>query len=149
MLDNLDATITRLWTKKPFVITVVAVQMFFGAWYLIHGLNYYMEFVQQPPGSASLSRQLISALIATGLFDLVKIAEIIFGVLLLANRFVPLSVLASLPINAAIIWINLVLKGDVDGIFIGTVITLIHGFLVVAYFPYLKSILAYRSSLWR
>jgi hypothetical protein len=149
MLDNLEAIVRRLWTNRSFVIAVLAVQTFFGAWYLLHGFNYYVEFVQQPPGSATLSRQLISALIATGLFDLVKIAEIVFGVLLLANRFVPLSVLGSLPINAIIIWINLILKADLDGIFVGTVIMLIHGFLVLAYFPYFKSSLAYRSSLWR
>lgn len=149
MLDKCEAFIMAQWQKRSFVIAVVAVQMFFGAWYLIHGLNYFVEFVQQPPGSASLSRQLISALIATGLFDLVKIAEVVFGVLLLCNRFVPLSILGSLPINAAIIWINMVLKADLDGFVIGGLIVVIHGLLLAAYFPFYRSIFAYRTMLWR
>lgn len=137
----------NLRDNKHFIYFVFACQTFFGAWYLMHGLNYYVEWVKQPPGAASLTRDLISALIATGLFDLVKIMEIIVGIALLANRFVALSVLAAIPINGVIFWSGMFLKADFQGRATATVILLIMAVMIYAVYPYYRSFFTWKTRL--
>lgn len=136
---------STLVSEKAFMITVFVAQMFFGAWYLVHGLNYYVEFFTQPPGAVTLSRQLIGALIATGLFDVVKIAEIAIGILLLTNRMVPFAVLAAVPINGIILWLNFFVNADAFGVVVGSVIILVQGLTLVAFFPYYKSMFVWKA----
>ena len=52
---------------------------------------------------------------ASGLFDWIKVAEIVLGLTMLANRAMPLTVLALVPINAVIVYWNFVLdEGTVE-----------------------------------
>lgn len=134
--------------RKGFIYLVFALQMFFGAWFFLHGINYYVEWVKQPPGAASLTRDLISALIATGLFDVVKIMEIIIGIALMFNRFVPLSVLAALPINVVIFWSGFVLKADFQGRATGITIVVIMVVMLYACYPYYRSFMPVRTKVW-
>lgn len=139
---------TALRDQKHFIYFVFACQTFFGAWFLMHGLNYYVEWVKQPPGAASLTRDLISALIATGLFDVVKIMEIILGIALLTNRFVAVSVLAAIPINAVIFWSGMFLKADFQGRATATVIMLIMAVMIYASWPWYRSFFVYKTKGW-
>lgn len=103
----------RLWAT-----IVYAAQFFFGGWFLFHGLNHWAHFFPQPPGSASVSSQLISALIASGLFDWVKAVEVVAGMALLANRFVPLAAIASFPISIVIGYLNIAVESDANALFV-------------------------------
>lgn len=103
----------RLWT-----LTVYSAQFFFGGWFLFHGLNHWFHFFPQPPGSASVSSQLISALIKSGLFDWVKAVEVVAGIALLANRFVPLAAIASFPISIVIGYLNIAVESDANALFV-------------------------------
>lgn len=134
--------------RKHFLYAVFVLQIFFGMWYLMHGLNYYVEWVKQPPGAASLTRDLISALIATGLFDVVKVMEIVVGVALLCNRWVAVSVLAALPINGVIFWSGMFLKADFQGRATATTILVIMAVMLYANFPAYKSFFTYKTRLW-
>src|SRR4051812_8893717 len=87
---------------RGFMILVYCVQFFFGGWFLYNGLNYYIRFFPQPTGSSPLSHELIAALTDTGLFAVVKAIEVAVGLALLANRFVPLAVVAAFPISISI-----------------------------------------------
>lgn len=107
---NEDAT-----TQGPgrtFMVVIYVAQFFFGGWFLYNGLNYFFEFFPQPPGSSALAYQLISALIDTGLFAIVKIMEAIIGVMLLTNRLVPLAIVLAVPISLSIAHMNMVNVGD-------------------------------------
>lgn len=96
---------------------VYSAQFFFGGWFVFHGLNHWMHFFPQPPGAASVSSQLISALIASGLFDWVKAVEVVAGLALLANRFVPLAAIASFPISIVIGYLNIAIENDANSLY--------------------------------
>jgi uncharacterized membrane protein YphA (DoxX/SURF4 family) len=97
-------------------------QFFFGGWFLVHGLNHWLEFFPRPSGSSPISHELIAALNHSGLLSVVKIIEIITGVLLLANRFVPLAVVAAFPVALSIAHLNLVANHDLTSMIVGVVI---------------------------
>lgn len=113
MPANSDSGAARSWR-----IAVYAAQFFFGGWFAFHGLNHWMEFFPQPPGAASVSSQLIRALIASGLFDWVKAVEVAAGIALLCNRFVPTAAVASLPISFVIGYLNIAVENDANALFV-------------------------------
>lgn len=72
-----------------------------GLIFVVFGLNGFLNFIPVPPPPPE-GGAFLGALAATGyFFPFLKITEIIFGALLLANKFVPLSltVLAPIVIN--------------------------------------------------
>ena len=105
-------------TPRIFEWAVYAAQFFFGGWFLFHGLNHWVYFFPQPPGSASVSSQLISALIASGLFDWVKAVEVVVAIALLANRYVPLAAIAAFPISIVIGYLNISVEHDSNALFV-------------------------------
>ncbi len=94
---------------------VYAAQFFFGGWFLVHGLNHWMHFFTQPPGSSPISHELISALIDSGLFTVVKGLEVLTGIMLLANRFVPLAIVLAFPVAISIAYLDLIANPDLFG----------------------------------
>lgn len=97
---------------------VYAAQFFFGGWFLFHGLNHWFHFFPQPPGASSVSSEVIRSLIKSGLFDWVKAVEVIAGVALLFNRFVPLAAIASFPISIVIGFLNVAVEQDANSWFV-------------------------------
>jgi len=95
-----------------FTIIIYAAQFFFGGWFLAHGLNYWLEFFPQPHGSSPISRELIMALIHSGLFDIVKGVEVLTGILLLLDLFVPLAIVLAVPVALSIAHLNMVENDD-------------------------------------
>jgi hypothetical protein len=74
-----------------------------GVVFFVFGLNAFLHFIPQPPMSGPPAN-FIGALIASGyLFPLLKGTEILVGLFLLANRFVPLALTVLAPIMVNII----------------------------------------------
>lgn len=109
-VDRPDTAATR--RMGGFTIIVYAAQFFFGGWFLAHGANHWLHFFPQPTGSSPISSELIGALIHSGLFDIVKGVEVIAGVLMLANIFVPLAIVLSVPVALSIAHLNLIENDD-------------------------------------
>lgn len=84
-------------------------RLIFGSWWLYSGLLHFFWPELQPLGDESAAIDFTRALIASGLFNLVKVLEIILGLAILANRAMPLAVLALVPINLVIVYWNFVL----------------------------------------
>lgn len=103
---------------RAWELIVYSAQFFFGGWFVFHGLNHWMHFFPQPPGAASVSSDLIRALIASGLFDWVKAVEVAAGFALLFNRFVPLAAIASFPISIVIGYLNIAVEHDANSLFV-------------------------------
>jgi uncharacterized membrane protein YphA (DoxX/SURF4 family) len=122
--------------RNWFKILVYASQTFFGAWFLIHGLNHWVHFFPQPPGSDSLTSRLIRVMIETGLFDLIKGAEVVSGILLLAHRFVPLAIVIAVPAAVVIAYINFVLNSGWESFLTAFMIVMI---LLIMGAGYIKS----------
>ena len=74
-----------------------------GLLFTVFGLNGFLQFMPMPP-LPEAAGQFMGALGATGyFFPFLKVVEIATGVLLLANRFVPLALLILAPIVVQII----------------------------------------------
>jgi len=90
----------------------------FGGWFLYSGLAHFLIKGWQPLGSHQPAIDFTLALMASGLFTWVKIIEVVLGVTMLANRFMPLTVVALVPLNVVICYWNFVLDpGVVEYVF--------------------------------
>src|SRR5437870_634396 len=67
-------------------------RLLFGFIFLVFGLNGFLHFLPQPASMPEGALAFAGALAKTGyMFPLIKGAEVLVGVLLLTNRFVPLA----------------------------------------------------------
>jgi hypothetical protein len=67
-------------------------RLLFGLTFFVFGLNGFLHFIPQPAGTPDGALAFAGALAKTGyMFPLIKGTEVLVGVLLLANRFVPLA----------------------------------------------------------
>ena len=92
---------------------------------LVMGLNYYLHIVPMPAMSPQ-GGLFISTLINTGyLFTIVKVIEIIAGVLLLANRYINFAVVIIAPVIVNIILFHLFL--DTSGLPMAVIVAVAYG----------------------
>jgi hypothetical protein len=70
-----------------------------GGAFVLFGLNGFLQFLPAPPPPPPAALSFASALQATGyMFPLIKGTEVIAGLLLLGNRFVPLALTLLAPV---------------------------------------------------
>lgn len=122
---------------KVGYLALIAARIMLGAWMVINGLNHWMPIFPQPLGSNPLSSSMLVVLIETGLFGLVKFAELIGGLMLIFNRWVPLGLVILLPESAVVYYNAAVLQGKWDYIlYMGTGCFYLNLILMVAYFKH-------------
>jgi uncharacterized membrane protein YphA (DoxX/SURF4 family) len=81
-----------------------------GLAFFVFGLNGFLHFIPQPPMSGPPAN-FVGAMLATGyLFPLVKGTEVVAGLLLLSNRFVPLALALLAPVLVNIILFHVFLE---------------------------------------
>jgi hypothetical protein len=86
-----------------------AARLFLGLVFTVFGLNFFLHFLPMPP-SPPRAMAFGGALMASGyLFQLLKTTEVLAGLLLLGNRFVPLALAVLAPIVINIFAFHLVL----------------------------------------
>ncbi|HEY0706399.1 MAG TPA: DoxX family protein [Polyangia bacterium] len=86
-----------------------AARIFQGLVFTVFGLNFFFHFLPMPPAPPRATA-FAGALFASGyLFPLLKVTEVVAGVLLLSNRFVPLALAVLAPIVVNIVGFHLVL----------------------------------------
>ena len=74
-----------------------------GLTFFVFGLNGFLHFLPQPPMSGPPA-EFAGALFATGyMFPLIKGTEVVAGLLLLGNRFVPLALTVLAPVVVNIV----------------------------------------------
>lgn len=91
-----------------FVLYHVA-RLIFGGWWLFSGLMHFVWPELQPLGNEPAAVAFTHALMASGLFDFIKVLEVLLGLTMLVNRAMPFTVLALVPINVVIVYWNFVL----------------------------------------
>lgn len=95
----------------------------FGGWWVYSGVMPFIDPAWQPLGQEQAAIDFSLAMIDSGLMTWVKIAEIVLGLLILANRAMPLAVIAIAPINFVIVYWNFVLdEGVIEYVFGGLTI---------------------------
>ncbi len=105
-------------TKKYYVFH--GARIIQGLTFFVMGLNGFFHFLSMP-GKGDEAQQFVNALAQTEYFwPFEKIVEIIFGLFLLCNRFVPLAVdgLAPIVINIMLFHLFLDLEGIAPGLLV-------------------------------
>jgi len=79
---------------------VLIARLLLGLMFLVFGLNGFLNFIPSPPPTG-LAGQFIGAMYVSHYLAAVFVLQIVAGVLLLANRFVPaaLTILGALLVN--------------------------------------------------
>ena len=92
-------------------IVLAVARIFLGLFLLANGLNFWFHWLPITPPDSEAATRLMDGLVFSGLFGVVKYVEVLSGVLLLANRFVPLSLALMLPLSVVIGYVDFVLIG--------------------------------------
>jgi uncharacterized membrane protein YphA (DoxX/SURF4 family) len=125
---------------------VIAGRMIFGGWMIYAGLNHWFHFTPQPYGQNPFSIALTTALIESGVFDLVKATEFVTGVLVVIGAFVPLALVAALPVSVNVAYFNLVLEHNgVVNYVAGTLVLGLNLLLMLAYVESYRPLLRWRQ----
>lgn len=96
----------------------VVARVLFGLAFLVFGLNGFLDFLPKPSSAPpEKAMAFAGAMVATGyLFPLVKGTEVVVGVLMLANRFVPLGLALIAPIIVNIVAFHVFLAPEGTGL---------------------------------
>jgi uncharacterized membrane protein YphA (DoxX/SURF4 family) len=122
------------------------VRLIFAAWMIPAGINHFSRLYPQPMGNQPLSAEVITALIDSGLFDLVKAVELAAGLCLLFGFRVPLALLVLLPVSFNVWYWDTALQGwwSVSAIY-GWAILSCNVLLCLAYFESYRPLFARRA----
>jgi uncharacterized membrane protein YphA (DoxX/SURF4 family) len=89
-----------------------AARLFLGLVFTVFGFNFFFHFLPMPPPPAGRVSTFLAGVMATGyLMQLVHAVEAAAGILLLANRFVPLALTVLAPIVVNILGFHLLVAG--------------------------------------
>lgn len=89
-------------TRAQFKVKTAA-RLLLGAIFFVFGLNGFLHFIPQPPPSGN-ALAFVSGMAATGyFFPLLKGTEVLAGLALLGNRYVPLALVVLAPIVVNIV----------------------------------------------
>lgn len=87
-----------------------AARILLGVVFTVFGANFFLHFLPQPPMPPGPALDFLGALGASGfVMTLVKVTEIAAGLMLLANRFVPLALALLAPVVVGIVGFHLAL----------------------------------------
>jgi uncharacterized membrane protein YphA (DoxX/SURF4 family) len=130
--------------KSPARYLTIIARVLLGLIFFVFGLNGFLHFIPQPAkpipeGAAAFA----GALMKTGyMFQLIMGVQLLVGVLLLVNRFVPLALALIAPIIVGIITFHLFL--DPSGILPGSIALVLELYLAWAYRSAFRPMLAMR-----
>jgi len=86
-------------------LVMIFFRIMLGAWMIVSGSSHLLSafgfapIFPQPLGNMHPSNVMLVALIEVGLFDIVKTIELVVGLCLVFNIFVPLALAAALPVS--------------------------------------------------
>lgn len=123
-----------------------ASRIVFGGWWLFSGLMHFVWPHLQPLGDEQPAIDFTLALMASGLFDWIKLVEVVLGVTMLLNRAMPLTILALIPLNVVIVYWNFVLdEGAVEWTF-GALSILFNAVLIWPWRRYFWGLFVWRGT---
>ena len=125
---------------------VLVGRIIFGGWFIYAGLNHWFAFTPQPYGEHAISIQFTTALVESGLFDLVKAVEAITGLLILIGVFTPLALVVVAPVSVCVGYFNLVLEHNgIVNYMAGWLVLGINAWLLFAYLDSYRPLLRWNE----
>ncbi len=131
-------------------ITLIA-RLTFAFIFLINGLNGWWKVLPYPTifdPPMSTTPPFVQAMLDTGyLFEALKAVEVLGGLMLFANRWVPLALIVCFPVTVGAWSIDFfLLQQSLRAQVMGWSVLLLNAYLLFAYLPYYKPMLVSRSS---
>lgn len=127
-------------------------RFYLGGFNLVSGLNYFVLFWPQPKIAESAGNEFVIAAMQLKLFAFAKVIEMLGGLCLVTNRFVPLGLVLLMPVTVNIFLVN-VPWAPFPHIQLSVTRNLVmHGILLAAYANYYYPMLKFRSAplpVWR
>ena len=87
-------------------IAALLARLLLGLVFLVFGLNGFLHFIPVPPPREPLAGQYLGALALSHYFVVIYLLQLLPGVLLLANRFVPLALTLLGPVLANVVFFH-------------------------------------------
>lgn len=118
---------------------VAVVRLMMGTEFLLNGLNWWVKLIGPYPSISDFAHRapppdFVGAMIQTGvMFHIVKATELLAGIALLTNRFVPLMLVAAFPVTVPVFIVDVILIHHLRGFFMGTGALLMNTFLLFSY----------------
>jgi len=136
------------WTAYAILWLRIA----FGVHSLVSGLNYFVQIV--PPAAIHLSpaAPFVAALDSIGLFAGIKVVEVVVGICLLFNIYVPLALVLEMPTTLSIFYLNTFVDAMPRQLYTGPKELFFNLILIAAYSAYFLPLLTARAEytpIWR
>ena len=124
------------------IVTLIA-RLLLGLIFVVFGLNGFLNFLNMGPLPSGLAGQFIGALAQSHYYWVVAALQVVGGVLLLVNRFVPLALVLLGPVIVNIILYHLFLNPS--GAALAIVATILWFIVFYAYRQYFSGIFVQRA----
>jgi len=131
---------------------VTAVRVLMGLDYLINGANWWFKIITPYPSLSDFVVHapppgIVGALIETGfMFHIVKATELLTGVALLTDRFVPLMLVVVFPVTLSVFLADVFLISTLRGYIMGGGALVMNSFMILAYLNVYAPLLQARSA---
>jgi hypothetical protein len=127
-------------------IAVRVIRIIFGAHFLFNGLNFFIHFFNIPPPHNPGALAFMGSLIQSGMFNIVKTVEVVTGIAILGNLYVPLALVIAFPVALGVAYVDIVLIGTwFGGWVLGLGTVGLNAALLLAYLRYYRPLLVARS----
>lgn len=134
-------------------------RLYLGAWMVVSGASYWLHqlgfqpIFPQPFGTLPDSSKMLITFVEIGMFDLVKTLEIVGGLFLICNVFVPLGLVILFPISGMVFYNAVFLNQRYDGLlsvtYMGTACLYMNVILLLAYIRYYLPLLSFNTTTGR
>lgn len=126
------------------------VRFWFAAWMIPAGIEHFYHIYPQPGANSPfpLAAEMLTALLNTHLFDLVKAVELLAGLAVLLGFFAPLALLACMPVAFCVFWWDAPLsEWNRSSVIAGTRVLAANVLLCVAYIASYRPMFTVRASI--
>jgi|SRR5215813_5940421 len=124
------------------IVTLIA-RLLLGLIFIVFGLNGFLNFLNMGPLPSGLAGQFIGALAQSHYYWVIAAIQVVGGVLLLVNRFVPLALVLLGPVIVNIILYHVFLNRS--GAALAIVVTILWFMVFYAYRQYFSGIFVQRA----
>jgi hypothetical protein len=125
------------------------VRLLLGIEFFLNGFNWWVKIIGPYPsisdyaGGKPVHAGVVGAMIATGfMFHVVKAVELLAGIALLTNRWVPLALVAVFSVTLNVFFVDVLISTHLRAHIMGAGAMLMSIFLMFSYLPYYVPMLA-------
>jgi putative oxidoreductase len=124
-------------------IAALIARILMGLTFLVFGLNGFLNFIPSGPMPTGAAGEFTDAIIKSHFFMMVAVVQIVGGVLLLVNRYVPLALVILGPVIVNIFFFHLLMLPS--GLPQATVVTILWVIVAARHWQYLSGIFVQRT----